>query len=154
MFFLDSLERALVEDPLYGSSFFELTQPKAVATRNGIEDLIHQCMELDAILSQSSSPSEPSSVTSSAQASPVLAPIGANPSAGRAAMKVKRGKMARRQMTLQLEEEQWMEEMLKRCWDQLQPAPQAGLMPVPTQSLDAVLKAEPSVAVKEVAPDG
>ena len=55
---------------------------------------------------------------------------------------------------LQLEEEQWMEEMLKRCWDQLQPAQQAGLMPVPTQSLDAVLKSEPSVAVQEVVSDG
>jgi hypothetical protein len=154
MFFLDSLERALVEDPLYGSDFLELTQPKAVATRNGIEELIHQCMELDAILSQPSSPSEPSSVASSAQASPVLAPIGANPSAGRAGMKVKRSKLARRQMTLQLEEEQWMEEMLKRCWDQLQPAQQAGLMPVPAQSLDAVLKAEPSVAVEVVVSDG
>jgi hypothetical protein len=69
-------------------------------------------------------------------------------------LKVKRGKMARRQMTLQIEEEKWMDEMLKRCWDQLQPAQQAGLMPVPTQSLDAVLKAEPSIAVKEVRPDG
>jgi hypothetical protein len=154
MFFLDSLERALAEDPLYGTNFFELTQPKAVATRNGIEELIHQCIELDAVLGQRSSPSAPSSAASSAHASPVLRPLGANPSSGRAALKVKRGKMARRQMTLQIEEEKWMDEMLKRCWDQLQPAQQAGLMPVPTQSLDAVLKAEPSVAVKEVGPDG
>lgn len=154
IFFLDSLERALAEDPLYGTNFFELTQPKAVATRNGIEDLIHQCIELDAALSQPSSPSAPSSAASSAHASPVLGPLGTNSSSGRAAMKVKRSKMARRQMTLQIEEEKWMDEMLKRCWDQLQPAQQAGLMPVPAQSLDAVLKAKPSVVVKEVGPDG
>ena len=154
VFFLDSLERALAQDPLYGIDFFELAQPKAIATRNGIEDLIHQCIELDAVLSQPSSPSGPSSVASSAQASPVLGPMGSTASRGTPGMKVKRSKMARRQMTLQIEEEKWMEEMLKRCWDQLQPEQQAGLMPVPTQSLDAVLKAEPSIVVKEVGPDG
>lgn len=154
VFFLESLERALVDDPLYGSNFFEITQPKAVALRNGIEELIQQCVELDAILSQPSSPSEPSSAVSSAQASPVLGPIGANPSAGRPAMRVKRSKVARKQLKMQFEEEKWMEEMLKRCWDQLQPAQQAGLMPVPAQSLDAVLKAEPSVTVKEIGPEG
>ena len=62
--------------------------------------------------------------------------------------------MARRQRTLQIEEDKWMDEMLKRCWNQLQPAQKACLMQAPTQSLDAVLKVGPSVAVKEVGPDG
>lgn len=154
IFFLDSLERALAADPLYGPAFFDLTHSKAQGLRNGIEDLIHQCLDLDALLSQPSSPSEPSSALSSAQASPVLGPLGANASAGRPVMRVKRSKIARRQMSLQIEEERWMEEMLKRCWDQLQPAQQAGLMPVPARSLDAVLKAEAEVAVEEVGSDG
>ena len=154
MFFLDSLQQALAKDQHYGAAFFDLSQPKAVVTRNGIEELIHQCVQLDGTLSQPLTPSAPSPQTSSIQSSPVLAPLGANPSAGRAGLNVKRSKMARRQLKLQIEEEQWMEEMLKRCWDQLQPEEQAGLMPVPAQTLDAVMKAQPSVAVSEVEPDG
>lgn len=46
-FFLDYLEEALAEDPRVGKDIFELTQPKAEATRNGIEELIHQCLELE-----------------------------------------------------------------------------------------------------------
>lgn len=70
-------------------------------------------------------------------------------------MKVKRSKIARKQLKLQVEEEQWMGEMLKRCWDQLQPggAVGVGMADVPTQSLDAVLK-EPVVAVEEIQTNG
>ena len=150
MFFLESLERALTQDSLYGPEFFEMTQPKAVATRNGIEELIHQCLELDIAISRASSPSNPSSPLSSAPASPSLAPMGATPSSG---LKVKRSKIARRQLKLQVEEEQWIDEMLKRCWDQLQPG-QEGLAPVQAQSLDAVLKEGPSVAVTELRSGG
>ena len=153
VFFLDSLERALAEDPLYGSAFFDFTQPKAVVTRNGIEELIHQCIELDVILSQPHTPSNPESTTSTTPASPVLAPLGANPSAGRAGLKMKRSKMARRQMKLEVEHEQWMEEMLKRCWDQLQPDEEGGLMPVSIQALKE-LKLEPHVTINEVTGDG
>lgn len=150
MFFLNSLERALAQDPLYGPDFFEMTQPKAVATRNGIEKLIHQCLELDVILSQASTPSDPSTPQPSVPSSPTLAPLAAIPSSG---LKVKRSKIARRQLKLQVEEEQWMDEMLKRCWDQLQPADDDPMM-VPTQSLDAVLKAGPTVAVTELRSKG
>lgn len=146
MFFLESLEHAIEEDELYGPDFFELMQPKAVATRDGVEDLIHQCLELDVLLSQPTSP-DPSSPESSVPASPVVGPLGGTPG-----MKVKRSKMARRQMRLQVEEEQWMEDMLRKCWDQLHPAVEAGLVPVSAQSLDAVLKAGPAVSVDEVIP--
>ena len=154
MFFLDSLERALADDPLWGKDFFEISQPKAVTTRNGIEDLIHQCIELDVHLSQPSSTSDPSSPASSVPASPVLAPLGSDPATPGAGLKVKRSKMARQQMKLQVEEEQWMEDMLKQCWDQLQPAGQEGLMGLPAQSLDAMLKGDAAVAVNEVPPGG
>ncbi|KAI7002649.1 hypothetical protein D0869_14635 [Hortaea werneckii] len=145
MFFLGSLERALAEDHLWGDDFYELMQPKAVATRNGIEDLIHQCLEIDVMLSQPSSPStDPSTPATSVPASPVLAPLGGTPMT-----KVKRSKMARRQMKLQVEEEQWMEEMMKKC-DELSLDSESGVRPKSTQSLDAVLKAEPDVSVKEL----
>lgn len=147
MFFLESLERAIEGDELYGQDFFELIQPKAVATRDGVEDLVHQCLELDVLLSQPTSPN-PATPDSSAPVSPVMGPLGGTPG-----MKVKRSKLARQQMRLQVEEEQWMEDMLKKCWDQLQPTVEAGLLPVPTQSLNAVLKAGPAVSVDEVAPE-
>lgn len=149
-FFLDSLERALAQDPLYGSDFFELTQPKAMSTRNGIEDLVHQCAALEVALSQPSSPSNASSPTSSAQASPVLGPLVTNQSSGRASTKVKRSKMARRQLKLQIEEEEWKGAMLKRCWTELQPAVEAGVVTIPAQSLDAVPKDQSSVVIKEL----
>lgn len=146
MFFLESLEYAIEEDELYGADFFGLMQPKAAATRDGIEDLIHECLELDILLSQ---PASPDALTpeSSVPASPVVGPLGGTPG-----MKVKRSKMARLQMRLQVEEEQWMEEMLRKCWDQLLPVVEAGLGSAPTQSLDAILKAGPAVSVEEVIP--
>lgn len=121
-FFLEPLERVLSRDPLYGEGFFERMQPKAVATRNGIEELIHQCVELDMILSQPPSACvsgcQGSSAGNSGRSSLVLGRVGSSISS-ESGMKVKRGAVARRQMGLQLGEEQWMEQMLRRCWDQL-----------------------------------
>lgn len=143
MFFLDSLERALEQDPLWGADFFETMQPKASATRNGIEELIHQCLELHTVMSQPSSPSESSASEGSAAASPVLAPLGGTPMT-----KVKRSKMARRQTKLQVEEDRWIEEMLNKCCDQL--ACESGSISVPAQSLDAVVKNGATVEVNEI----
>ncbi|KAK3721772.1 hypothetical protein LTR37_002937 [Vermiconidia calcicola] len=157
MFFLDTLQRAEVADPLWGSEIFELTQPRACATRNGIEELIHQCLELDTFLSRASSPSDPSSAVSSAQASPVLGPIGTRSSAGKAKQKVKRCKIAQRQIKLQFGEEQWTEEMQRRCWDQLQPgdsAVQESTLPIPARCLDAGLKLDATVSVEELRSEG
>ena len=149
-FFLDELETALEKDELYGAEFFERMQPKAIATRNGIEELIYQCIELDHQLSQPSSPSEGGMTpATSVPPSPVLG------AAGGKGMKVKRSKLAKRQMKLEVEEGQWMDEMLKRCWDQLQPEPHAGVVGVaaPVRSLDAVLKEGTVVAAREVESD-
>lgn len=149
IFFLDSLKNAIGEDDLFGDDFFELMQPKAVATRDGVEELIHQCLELDALLSQTGTP-DPASPESSVPASPVVGPIGGTPG-----IKIKRSKMARKQMKLKVEEEQWIQCMLQQCWKQLQPEQADVVMPVPAQSLDAVLKAEPgaSVAIRELVPE-
>lgn len=144
-FFLDELEGALERDELYGAEFFERMQPKALATRNGIEDLIYQSIELDSVLSLPASPVDAASPTASVPPSPVLG------AAGGKGMKVKRSKLALRQMRLEVEEEAWMEEMLKRCWDQLQPDQKVGVMPV--RSLDAVLKEGAVVAEREVESD-
>lgn len=151
MFFLESLESALAQDALYGPDFFEMTKPKAIATRNGIEELIHQSLELDSALSGiSPAASNSSTPLSSAPASPSLPPIGATPSSG---LKVKRSKIARRQLKLQIEEQQWMDEMLKRCWDQLPPGQEA-LASLQPRSLDAMLKDGPTVAVTELRSEG
>lgn len=146
-FFLDELERALAQDELYGAEFFERMQPKAIATRNGIEELIYQCIELDNILSQPSSPTDATTPATSLPPSPVLG------AAGGKGMKLKRSKLAKRQMRLEFEEAAWMGEMLKRCWDQLQPEQKGGIMPVPARRLDAVLKEGTVVAEREVESD-
>ena len=144
MFFLGPLERALTQDPLWADAedFYENMHPKANATRDGIEDLILQCLELDTMMSQPSSPSSSAfSSDSSLPSTPVLLPMGG--------IKVKRSKMARRQMKVQLEEEQWLEEMMKKCCDQSSLQNDCF-----TQSLDAVLRTEPTVAIGEVLSGG
>lgn len=61
--------------------------------------------------------------------------------------------MARRQMSVQIEQEQWMEEMLRQCSEQLQPHASTAnnISGEPFhQSLDAVLKNEAVVVVSEL----
>lgn len=152
IFFLDSLRAALAADPLWGEDYFELVAPKAAMTRNGIEELIHQCLELDAILSAPTTPANEGalSVVSSPSISPVLAPMGGTPG-----MKVKRSKMAKQQMRMKVEEEKWVEEMLK-CMDSLQMVSLETARVVAGEpsivSLDAVNKGGSVVAISEVVP--
>lgn len=145
MFFLESLDLALINDSLWGAEFFEITQPKAVATRNGIEDLIHQCLELEAVSSAPPSPSL-TSVDGATPLSPALGPLGGP------GMRVKRSKMAKRQLKLMAEEGRWMEEMLRKCCENLLPPEEEMLLP--PQSLDAVLtKGDTSVTITALAPE-
>ncbi|KAF2215758.1 hypothetical protein CERZMDRAFT_104893 [Cercospora zeae-maydis SCOH1-5] len=147
MFFLESVKTAVEQDVLFGEGFLERMQPKAIVTRDGIEELIHQCLELDVVLSQPSSP-DGMTPASSAPPSPVVGPCGGTPG-----IKIKRSRMARKQMSLQLEEAEWVECMMKQVWETLQPVIDTAMLP--TQSLDAVavLKAEPVVAVNELPPE-
>jgi hypothetical protein len=152
IFYLSSLKSALAADSLWGEDYFELVAPKAAMTRNGIEDLIHQCLELDAILSAPTTPAtdEALSAATSPRISPVLAPMGGTPG-----MKVKRSKMAKHQMRLKLEEEKWVEEMMK-CMNSLQ---MASLDAACSESgeptvlnLDAVTKSGSVVNVNQLVP--
>jgi hypothetical protein len=113
IFYLTSLRHALEADELWGPEYFESVAPKAAVTRNGIEELIHQCLELDAMLSAPTTPASNEALSPSI--SPVLAPIGGTPGM----MRVKRSKMAKQQQRLKVEEEQWVEEMM-RCMNSLQ----------------------------------
>lgn len=152
IFYLSSLKAALAADPLWGEEYFELVAPKAAMTRNGIEDLIHQCLELDAILSAPATPAtdEALSAATSPRISPVLAPMGGTPG-----MKVKRSKMAKQQMRLKLEEEKWIEEMMK-CMNSLQLAnleAACSEADEPTVlSLDAMAMSGPVVAANTLVP--
>lgn len=151
-FFLDTLKNALTADPRYGCDYFESMQTKAIALRNGIEDLIHQCVELEDELSTPSSPSDSvsgmDSAISSTQSSPVLGPLGAKPPSEGSGMRLRRGRGRSRQMSLQVEEDSWIEEMLKRCCDQWPPTElREG---APSQALDEMLRKEPTVAVSQV----
>lgn len=148
MFFLDSLERAISEDEIFGDDFYEMMQPKAWATRDGVDELIQQCLEIDIALSQPSSP-DASNPTSPASVSPALGPIGGTPG-----MKIKRSKMARRQMKLQREEEAWVEEMIKTSCERLRDDVHISARRASaTDSLDTILKDVPEVSIDEVNPE-
>lgn len=152
IFFLDSLQTALDTDPLWGPDFFDLTTPKAIVTRNGIEDLIHQCLELDALLTSApSSPSvsNPTTPEASVDTSPVLAPLGGKPG-----MRVKRSKMARRLARLEVEQGKWVEEMSKKCSLQSQlDGVSHGLAAMRMGELDTVVKEGGRVEVREMGGD-
>lgn len=141
-FFLGSLENALAKDALYGEDFFERMQAKAAATRNGIEELIHQCIELELSLSQSQT-----AVSSPELENSMLQPLSPATSNGSGRVRVQRGYVARRQKSLQLEEEQWMTEMLKKCWIEMQSGEQ-GTSARPT--VDSKVVGETVVAVDEI----
>lgn len=70
-------------------------------------------------------------------------------------MKVKRSKMAKQQMRLKVEEEKWVEEMMK-CMNSLQIASLEAAVAVASEptvaSLDVMAKGGSVVAVNEVVP--
>lgn len=55
-------------------------------------------------------------------------------------------------MSLQVEEDSWMEEMLKRCCENWPPAELTQVMS--STNLDDVLKTEPTVSVSQVSTAG
>lgn len=145
-FFLDSLERAISEDEIYGDDFFERMQPKAWATRDGVDELIQQCLELDIMLSQP--PSSNASASTSPATSPALGPVGGTPG-----MKVKRSKIAKRQAKLQREEAAWAEAMLKTSCEQLQNEVRLTARCLSDVSLATVTKAIATVSIAEIDPE-
>ncbi|CZT21203.1 uncharacterized protein RCC_07065 [Ramularia collo-cygni] len=146
-FFLDSLARAISEDEVFGEDFFDRMQPKAWATRDGVDELIQQCLDLDIALSQPTTP-DGSAPTSPASVSPALGPCGGTPG-----MKIKRSKMARRQMKLQREEEAWMEEMLRNSSERLRTEAYETARPASADSLLVALKDEAAVLITEIDPE-
>lgn len=131
-FFLDLLEGAIADDELYGDKFFDMIQPKAIATREGLEDLIHQTIELDGLLSQPTSPVVDGD--SCNPVSPILVPTSGLPMT-----RLKRSKLAKRQLKLQAEAEYYIEEILSQCWDALHPKADSVVEPA-THTYNDILK--------------
>jgi hypothetical protein len=145
MFFLESLEQAINDDEIFGDDFYERMQPKAIVTRDGIEDLIHQCIELDIVLSQPSTP-DGGSATSSTASSPLVGPLS---DCDEPTMKMKRSKLAKRQMKLKREEEAWIAQMLRTCNEELHH--ETGFSERADSGL-GIMKEAPAVVVNEVTP--
>lgn len=136
MFFLRYLEHAVGQDEIWGPASYERIQFKATATRDGIEELVHQCLEIDLLLSQDLPLSTTASTPElSLSTSPELAPL--DP---RDEVKMKRSE--------EMEEEQHITELMRTCWTQMQPDA------TPAQSLKAKLKTEIVVQVDEVLSEG
>jgi len=156
-FFLSSLQNALSADPRYGAEYFEMMQPKALATRNGIEELILQCVEVETVLTDLAAASEPQSEASSAgtspESSPVLRPLGANSATSQEPARSRRGRSVSRKMSLQIDADEWEDEMSKRCWDQLPTTARDSIaISSPCQNLS--LKHEPIVTVVPIRTPG
>ena len=152
-FYMDSLRGAFSDDAVYGADFFDRLQPKAAATRNAIEDLIKQCVDLETLLLSCPATPGVGSADSSANSSPVLAPVGTDPTASKAKLKSRRGRDKVRGLPPPIEEDQRMDEMVKRCWLQLQPDLVDSVTDVSTRALDTVIKTMPRVKINEISPD-
>lgn len=149
-FFLSSLQRALSADARYGPGFFDSIETKAVATRNGIEDLILQCVELESALTLSASRSDGTTHISSPAISDGRNSIGdprnAKQSSEVSNADLERGRTPRRQTSIQMEQEH-MAEMMKRCRvTKLPPGNKASDLASPRKMSD-VAKKGPTVTV-------
>jgi hypothetical protein len=67
--------------------------------------------------------------------------------------KLKRSKMAKRQMKLKAEADYWIEEVLTQCWDALHPVTDQPVLNSSGYTLDASVKTCALVSVSELAPE-
>jgi hypothetical protein len=144
IFFSARLRHALAKDELFGNDFFDRLHDKANATLDGVEDLIQQVYRIDGLLSQPTSPAVNGEVSDACN---ILLPLGKQPM-----MKLKRSKMAKRQMKLKAEADYWIEEVLTKCWDALHPVTDQPVLKPSPYLLDAPVKPCALVSVSELAP--
>jgi hypothetical protein len=146
IFFSNRLRHALAIDELFGNDFFDRLHDKANATLDGVEDLIQQVYRIDGLLSQPTSPAINGAAGS--EACHILMPLGRQPMT-----KLKRSKMAKRQMKLKAEADYWIEEVLTQCWDALHPVTDQPVLNASAYGLNDSVKTCALVSVSELAPE-
>ncbi|TKA53910.1 hypothetical protein B0A49_07893 [Cryomyces minteri] len=114
---LDSLHHALDEDSFWGPGYFDYIEPKAVHLEEGIQDLITQCFQIEALISSPTTAQTPGQQL-------IL-----HPSLSRAApehtrrhgMRIRKSRMAKKQMRMLKEEERWLQQIVCYFWKALNP---------------------------------
>ncbi|KAK8217504.1 hypothetical protein M8818_001262 [Zalaria obscura] len=127
-FFLNSFRDALDEDELWGPDYFDYIEPKAYGLKLGMQALIRQSAQLEINMTPPVTPEETPLPT-------FCYFTGATPvSTVNAGMPIKRSKLAKKQLRMKKEEEQWVEQMVQACWRNLNPS-----NPSLPESIEAVL---------------
>ncbi|GAM89857.1 hypothetical protein ANO11243_078970 [Dothideomycetidae sp. 11243] len=102
-FFIRSINQAMNDDDLWGPSFFDSVEPKAVKLQNAMQDLMYQCQTIELNMTP---PESPASVISMSFLEPSVE-----------GMPIKRSSFARKQAHMLKEEAQWLRSVVKNCWD-------------------------------------
>ncbi|KAF2834071.1 hypothetical protein M501DRAFT_944976 [Patellaria atrata CBS 101060] len=128
-FFLPTVATALAADPFWGSHAFGPLLDRAALLAAGIQTMIAQCAQLEALVTTPTlSPVEP-------DAEPrLLTPATTGAVGTGIGMKVRKGRMAKRQLRLRTEEQEMAARIVWQCWGRV--------------ALSGALNAEQKSAVK------
>lgn len=110
-FFGRSVRDAMEEDDLWGPEYFDMIEPKAYALKTGMQDLMKQCQSIELVMTP---PRTPEMV----EGDDTCGFFGRSPvSAG---MPIQRSKFAKKQAKMAREEEQWLQQVVRNCWDSVE----------------------------------
>ncbi|KAJ8605932.1 hypothetical protein MRB53_041296 [Persea americana] len=151
MFFVDHLARAVAKEEAFHENLLELTLPKALLMRDGVEELIHQTLELEIVQPHAATPglSTPGSSTgSSLPPSPIIDTVVDQSRANT----VYDGKTGQRQELGAICEGQ-AAGLLQHCWDHIKHPAQTDVDRIHAMHLDTVLQSSGGVvAVTDIIP--
>lgn len=108
---LPALRAALDSDPFWGPSYWPYLLSRASQLSGGIQALIAECIDLEALVS---SPTSPVGTTRGGGATALRA--GQNASVEEKGMKLRKSKLAKRQLRMKGEEAEWMRRCAMQCW--------------------------------------
>ena len=125
-FFLSALRKAVEEDEFWGLHFYEDIEARALDLEDGIKDLIAQCCSICNPRSASSSRTQsPETLPTARSTDPLGVPrLVLSPSSNQnptsptrvPAVRIKNSRLAKRQIKLQREEQEWMNKIIEACW--------------------------------------
>ncbi|KAH0341199.1 hypothetical protein KCU81_g6395, partial [Aureobasidium melanogenum] len=126
-FFLRSLRDALKEDELWGPDYYEYVEPKAEDLNLGMQDLMRQCEKLELSMTPPGTPEDnplPSFSYFSERRMSLMTPtktIYPRRQSVVPGITIKRSKLAKVQMKMAQEEEQWLQSFVNNAWQTLNP---------------------------------
>lgn len=126
-FFVNSLRDALSEDELWGPDYYDYVEPKAEDLNLGMQDLMRQCEKLELAMTPPGTPEDvplPSFSYFSERRMSLMTPtktIYPRRQSVVPGITIKRSKLAKVQMKMAQEEEQWLQSFVQSAWQTLNP---------------------------------